>query len=153
MYAIFKENEEVNAMHDLTRLVKSLPKYPLLGINVPAGFPSPARDYIENFLDLNELMITNPAATYFVRVEGYSMSNANILPGDILVVDRSAEVTHNKIVIAIIEGELTVKRFKIRNNEYWLYPENDGFKPIKIEEWMDFSVWGVVTWIIHKALA
>lgn len=125
--------------------------YPLLGINVPAGFPSPARDYIENILDLNDLLIAHPAATYFVKVEGYSMSLANIFPGDILVVDRSAEIANNKIIIAVLDGELTVKRLKIKNNDYWLYPENDKFKEIKIESWMNFSIWGVVTWIIHKS--
>jgi len=128
-----------------------LPKYPLLGFTVPAGFPSPARDYIEDVLDLNELMVIHPAATYFVRAEGYSMHNANILPGDILVVDRSLEATDNKIIIAIIDGEMTVKRLRIRNNAIWLCPENDKLKPTKVEAWMDFSIWGVVTWVIHKS--
>jgi DNA polymerase V len=125
-------------------------KCPMLGINVPAGFPSPARDYIEDILDLNELMNVNPASTYFVRVEGLSMIGANITDGDILVVDRSVEVSNNKIVIAIIDGDITVKRLKIKNNEYWLCPENDKFKPVKIETWMNFSIWGVVTWVIRQ---
>ncbi len=124
---------------------------PLLGTDVPAGFPSPARDYIEDVLDLNELMVANSAATYFVRVEGYSMSLANIYPGDILVVDRAKEASNNSIVIAVVDGELTVKRLKVIKNEYWLYPENNNYKALKIEEWMDFTVWGVVTWIIHKS--
>lgn len=126
-------------------------KFPLLDSNVSAGFPSPARDYIEDVLDLNELMVSHPAATYFVRVEGNSMSMANIFPGDILVVDRSKEAYHNSIIIAVLDGELTVKRLKIKNKIFWLYPENNTYHPIKIEEWMDFMVWGVVTWIIHKA--
>ncbi|MCK9330027.1 MAG: translesion error-prone DNA polymerase V autoproteolytic subunit [Candidatus Cloacimonetes bacterium] len=121
-----------------------------LGNNIPAGFPSPARDYIEDVLDLNELMIDDASATYFVRVEGYSMSLANIFPGDILVVDRGKEAYNNNIVIAVIDGELTVKRLKIIKNEYWLYPENNDYKPFKIEEWMDFLIWGIVTWVIHK---
>ena len=124
---------------------------PMLEINVPAGFPSPARDYIENSLDLNELMVPHPVATYFVKVEGESMSDANISPGDILVVDRSLDATDGKIVIAVIENELTVKRLKINNGEYWLYPENEKFEPVKIEDWMNFFVWGVVTFVVHKA--
>ena len=136
-------------IHDI-KVNETLPKCPLLGTEVSAGFPSQAHDYIENLLDLNELMIVNPASTYFVRVDGFSMVNANILSGDILVVDRSVEVSNNKIIIAVIDGEVTVKRLKIKNNEYWLYPESDKFKPLKIESWMSFTIWGVVTWIIHK---
>ena len=131
--------------------VLSAHKYPLMDFSVPAGFPSPARDYVEDVLNLNELMISHPAATYLIRAEGSSMVNANIRNGDILVVDRSLEATDNKVIIAIIDGEMTVKRLKIRNNGYWLCPENDKFKPMKVEEWMDFSVWGVVTWVIHKS--
>jgi len=124
---------------------------PLWGVNVPAGFPSPARDYIENSLDLNDLVVANPVATYFVRVEGDSMSYARILPGDILVVDRSVEPSDGKIVIAIIDGDLTVKRLRIIDGDYWLCPENDKFQAVKIEEWMNFSVWGVVMWVIHSS--
>ena len=127
-----------------------LPKIPMAGINAPAGFPSPARDYIEGMLDLNELMNTNPTSTYFIRVEGNSMTNAQITHGDILVVDRSKEAYDKKIIIAFIEGEITVKRLRIIDNVYWLYPEHEAYKPVKIEEWMDFQIWGVVTWVIHK---
>ncbi|MCL1826964.1 MAG: translesion error-prone DNA polymerase V autoproteolytic subunit [Candidatus Cloacimonetes bacterium] len=131
-------------------LIETLPKCPLLEIAVPAGFPSQAHDYIENLLDLNELMILNPAATYFVRVEGNSMIDANIYPGDFLIVDRSEEIADGKIVIGVIDGEVTVKRLRIKNNEYWLCPENVKYKPLRIEPHVDFRVWGVVTWVIHK---
>jgi len=124
---------------------------PIMEVKAPAGFPSPARDYIENSLDLNELMVPNPPATYFIQVEGYSMSYAHILPGDILVVDRSVEATDGKIVIAVIDGDLTVKRLRIKDGEYWLCPENKDFKPVKIEDYMSFSVWGVVMWVIHQS--
>jgi len=127
-----------------------LPKIPLLGLDIPAGFPSPARDYIETSLNLSELMILNPASTYFMRVEGCSMSNAYIFDGDLLVIDRLVEPAHNKVVIAVLDGEITVKRLKIINQEYWLFPENDAYKPVKIEQWMDFMVWGVVIWVIHS---
>jgi len=124
---------------------------PIMDVKAPAGFPSPARDYIENSLDLNELMVPNPPATYFIQVEGYSMSYARILPGDILVVDRSVEPSDGKIVIAVIDGDLTVKRLRIKDGEYWLCPENKDFKPVKIEDYMNFSVWGVVMWVIHRS--
>jgi DNA polymerase V len=123
---------------------------PLMESVVPAGFPSPARDYIENILDLNELMVVNPTGTYFIKVDGYSMSGAHIIHGDMLVVDRSVEATDGRIVVAVIDGELTVKRLRIRDGEYWLCPENRDFKAMKVEDWMDFSVWGVVMWVVRS---
>ncbi|MCB5251202.1 MAG: translesion error-prone DNA polymerase V autoproteolytic subunit [Candidatus Cloacimonetes bacterium] len=124
---------------------------PFIGSLVPAGFPSPAQDYIESVLDLNELLIQHPAATYFVRVEGYSMINSGINPNDILIVDRSLEAADGKVVIAVLEGEFTVKRLQInKKGEYYLMPDNDAYKPIKITNEMDFSIWGVVTNVIHK---
>ena len=124
---------------------------PFIGSLVPAGFPSPAQDYIESVLDLNELLIQHPAATYFVRVEGYSMINSGINPNDILIVDRSLEAADGKVVIAVLEGEFTVKRLQInKKGEYYLMPDNDAYKPIKITNEMDFSIWGVVTNAIHK---
>ena len=128
---------------------KSLER-PLLGTNVPAGFPSPAQDYIEATLDLNEFLIPHPNATFFVRVEGYSMINAGIQPDDLLIVDRSLEAVSNKIVIAIVDGELTVKRLRIDDGMYWLLPENESYAPICIDENIDFVIWGVVTYVIHK---
>jgi DNA polymerase V len=128
---------------------KSL-KRPLLGSHVPAGFPSPAQDYIEGTLDLNEYLIVHPNSTFFVRVEGFSMSGAGILPDDLLIVDRSQEAINNKIIIAIIDGELTIKRLKIIDDVYWLVPENPDYNPIRIDENIDFIIWGVVTYVIHK---
>lgn len=126
-------------------------KRPLIGFRVPAGFPSPAQDYIEDVLDLNEYLIQHPAATYFIRVEGCSMINAGIHPDDILIVDRSLEASSNKIVIAVLDGELTVKRLFIdKFGNYFLMPENPDFKPIRINENTAFSIWGVVTNVIHK---
>ena len=123
---------------------------PLLGTHIPAGFPSPAQDYVEASLDLNEYLIKHPSATFFVRVDGLSMSNAGIFPDDILIVDRSLEAVHNRIVVAIVEGELTLKRLKVMDGIYWLVPDNDGFEAIRIEEDTDFYIWGVVTYVIHK---
>jgi len=128
-------------------------KYPIPFYMSPvrAGFPSPAEDYIENSLDLNHFLIKHPAATFFVRVEGDSMNGANISKGDILVVDKAIKPAHKKIIIASVNGEFTVKRLYIEGPNIFLYSENPKFKPIKIQESSDFEVWGVVTYIIHKA--
>lgn len=123
---------------------------PLMGPKVPAGFPSPATDYIEGSLDLNEYLVAHPASTFFVRVDGYSMIKAGIFPDDLLVVDRSLEPISGKIVVAVYDGELTVKRLKIKHERYWLIPESDDYAPICIREDADFQVWGVVSWVIHK---
>ncbi|KAF3361930.1 Protein UmuD [Chlamydiales bacterium STE3] len=118
---------------------------------IQAGFPSPAEDYIERSLDLNELMVKHPAATFFVRVEGDSMKDAHIQSGDILVVDRALEPTNGKIVVAIVNGEFTVKRLKIAKDGVFLVPENNAYPALKIHSETDFQVWGVVTYVIHKS--
>jgi len=123
---------------------------PLIGMNVPAGFPSPAQDYIEDTLDLNDYLVPHPNSTYFVRVEGDSMIDAGILPDDILVVDRSLEASNNKVVIAVVDNELTVKRLKIDNKKCYLVPDNKSYDSIEIEDWMDLKIWGLVTYAIHK---
>ena len=123
---------------------------PIFMTSIEAGFPSPADDYIEGSLDLNQHLIKHPAATFFVRVSGESMINAGIFPGDILVVDRSLEAVDKKIVIAVLDGELTVKRLRIRSGNPSLEPENDRYAPIEIKPDMAFEIWGVVTNVIHK---
>lgn len=123
---------------------------PLVGPRIPAGFPSPAADYVEGSLDLNEHLIAHPASTFFVRVDGHSMIRAGIFPDDILVVDRSLEPVSGKIVVAIYDGELTVKRLKVEHGKYWLIPESDDYEPICVRKDADFQVWGVVCWVIHK---
>lgn len=117
---------------------------------VAAGFPSSAEDYLERSLDLNELMIKHPAATFFVRVLGDSMKDAGILSGDILVVDRALEAHDGAIVVALLNGEFTVKRIQKKENGLFLVPENRSFSPIKINPEMDFQIWGIVTYVIHK---
>lgn len=123
---------------------------PLIGCVIPAGFPSPAQDYIEENLDLNEYLIAHPSATYFVRVEGFSMVGAGIFPNDILIVDRSLEAVHKKIVIAIVDGELTVKRLWQEKNKWYLMPENPDFPMVEITQDMEFTIWGVVVYALHK---
>ncbi|MCA9355790.1 translesion error-prone DNA polymerase V autoproteolytic subunit [Candidatus Kaiserbacteria bacterium] len=110
-----------------------------------AGFPSPGDDLVEQPLDLNDLMIKNPTATFYVRVSGDSMEGAKIFDGDILVVDRSVEAKNGSIVVAAVCGELVVKRLKKTNKELALVSEKEGYNPILINEQEDCFVWGVVT--------
>ncbi|WP_420420728.1 LexA family protein [Simkania sp.] len=124
---------------------------PLFSSSVKAGFPSPAEDHIEEKLDLNRLMIEHPAATFFLRVEGESMENANIHPGDILVVDRALTPQSGQIIVAVLNGEFTVKRLKKKESRLYLLPENPAFLELEITAKTEFQIWGVVTFIIHKA--
>ncbi len=124
---------------------------PYAGNSVPAGFPSPADDYLEPAIDLNRFLIKHPAATFYVRVKGNSMEKAGIRNGDLLVVDRAEEMKEGSIVIAILDGEFTVKRISLKKGKLYLVPENDGFEPIEISKERDFEVWGLVSYVIHKA--
>lgn len=126
-------------------------RVPFASFSVPAGFPSPADDYWDSKLDLNEYLVHHPAATFLVRVQGDSMNNAGIYDGDILVVDRALEPKDGNIAVCVIDGEFTVKRLRIIKDEIYLAPESDKFKPIKITNFQDFRVWGIVTYIIHRA--
>ncbi|MEG3581804.1 MAG: translesion error-prone DNA polymerase V autoproteolytic subunit [Chloroflexota bacterium] len=123
---------------------------PIYSCTVQAGFPSPADDYMEGKLDLNEHLVKHPAATFFVRAAGYSMIKAGIHPGDILVVDRSLEAKHGKIVIAVVDGQLTVKRLHKSVQDTYLMPENEEFEPIRFEEDSEVVIWGVVTNVLHE---
>lgn len=105
--------------------------HPLVVSSVSAGFPSPADDYIEGRLDLNQHLIRHPAATFFVRVDGDSMIDAGIHPGDILIVDRALEPKDRNVVIANINGELTVKRIRIKYKKILLMPENENYPPCR----------------------
>ena len=116
---------------------------------VAAGFPSPADDYVEKSLDLNELLIQKPAATFFVRAQGESMLGAGIHPNDILVVDRSLEAVPGKVVICAINGELTVKRLDRVNDQWQLKAENSDYADIVIHDELELVIWGVVTNVIH----
>ena len=143
-----KTYSAINAIFEVEQKTKVL--CPLITCGVSAGFPSPAEDHIDRKLDLNELLIQHPVATFFVRVAGESMKDAGINHGDILVVDRSLEATSGKIVIAIVNGELTVKRFVQDNSSCQLVAANPDYPPVEITEDTDFSTWGVVTSVIHQ---
>ena len=117
---------------------------------VAAGFPSPADNYVDKKLDLNEHLISNKAATFFLIAKGDSMVDAGIYDGDLLIVDRSISGTNGKVVIAILDGEFTVKRLRSEKGSLYLDPENEKYASIEIKEGNDFKVWGVVTYVIHK---
>jgi DNA polymerase V len=122
---------------------------PLFMDRVSAGFPSPAQDYVEQTLDLNELCIKRPAATYFVRVDGDSMIETGIYSGDILVVDRSIQAEQGDIVIASIHGELTVKELQLRPCVR-LIPRNSAYTPIEVPEGTELELFGVVTNVVRN---
>jgi DNA polymerase V len=123
---------------------------PLYSSKVQAGFPSPADDYIEDKLDLNEHLVQHPAATFIVKAIGDSMTGDGINENDLLIVDRKIEATDGKIVIAAVDGYLTVKRLYKRNGVIKLYPSNPNYEPIHIEGEVHLQIWGVVTHVIHS---
>ena len=124
-------------------------KVPLFTESVAAGFPSPATDYCESRLDLNELCIKHPAATYFVRAQGDSMIGAGIYPGDVLVVDRSLTAKHGDIVIVALNGELTVKKLETKPT-LRLVPMNSQYSPVEIPEETEIEIFGVATTAVHS---
>ena len=115
-----------------------------------AGFPSPAEDFKQERLSLDNELIKNKEATFFARVSGQSMIDAGLNDNDLLVIDRSLSPTHNKIAVCFLDGEFTVKRLKVEKDEVWLQPENKNYQPIKITEENDFVIWGIVTNVIKK---
>ena len=123
---------------------------PFFASTIPAGFPSPADDYLDESLDLNDLVIKHPAATFFVRVDGESMIGAGIHPGDVLVVDRTEEPADSKIVVAVLNGEFTVKRMQKLDGKFALVSENPALPPLEITPEVDVAIWGVVTYVVHR---
>lgn len=119
---------------------------------IPAGFPSPAADWTESTLDLNELCVEHPAATYFVRVHGDSMEGAGIHSDDILVVDQAIETVIGRVVLAIVDGAFTVKRLTVRNGQHFLEPEHPHMRPFPLREDMEVEIRGVVTWSLHSVV-
>lgn len=131
---------------------QELPVMQISSPTVPAGFPSPAADYMEDEIDFNHLLRPRPSSTFVVRVQGDSMIEANIPNNALLIVDRSIKPASGNIVVAIIDSEFTVKRFIKNSSGIRLMPANPKYKPIPITEGMDFAVWGTVTQIIIDAL-
>ena len=127
------------------------PPVPLLGRSVPAGFPSPADDYLDGEIDLGAFLIERPASTFLMRVAGESMRNAGILDGDYVVVDRSVAPQSGHVVVAVLGGDMTLKRFRrLRNGSAALQAENPDFPEFVIGEEAPAEVWGVVVGVVRK---
>jgi DNA polymerase V len=123
---------------------------PLFLSRVEAGFPSPADDYIETTLDLNDLLIKRESSTFFVRASGGSMTEAGIHDGDVMIVDRAVEPEDGSVVVAALDGDLTVKRYRIFSGQPYLMPESDGHDPIPVKAGQELVVWGVVKHVVHE---
>jgi DNA polymerase V len=121
------------------------------GSQIVAGFPSPAEDYLEAAMDLNQTLIKHPAATFYGRVKGESMRDAGVNDGDLLIIDKSLPYKNNTLAVCFINGEFTLKRIKKEGNQIYLVPANSDFQPIPIKEDDDFSIWGIVTYVIKRA--
>lgn len=123
---------------------------PMVPGGISAGFPSPALDFIDLTIDLNKHLIKHPSATFYGRVKGESMKDAGIFDNDLLIIDKSLEPVNGKIAVCYIDGEFTLKRIKLENKEVWLMPANTEYKPIKIEEYNNLIIWGIVTHVIKS---
>ncbi len=141
----------VSLLRELERLKENVDyRLPVFSSKVQAGFPSPADDYIEGYLDLNTKFIKHPSATFVLKATGDSMIDAGIFSGDWLLVDRSIEAEDGRIVIAAVNGELTVKRLSKKQDKVQLLPANSKFKPINITQDCEMVIWGVVTLVLHE---
>lgn len=123
---------------------------PLFGCAIPAGFPSPADDHLDEPLDLTQHLFRHPASTFLARVSGDSMTGAGIHPGDLVAVDRALQARHGSIVVAVVEGEHTIKRLQMRAGQPWLVAENARYPPVPVDHEAGLLVWGVVTHVIHS---
>jgi len=123
---------------------------PLMEGGVSAGFPSPAEDFLDNKIDLNKHLIKNESTTFIAVTDGYSMQGAGIGDKDLLIIDKSLEPADGKIAVCVIDGEFILKRLKVDKEGVWLMPENPKFKPLKVTEFNDFEIWGIVTYSIQK---
>jgi DNA polymerase V len=125
-------------------------RIPFISAKVSAGFPSPAEDHLPDMIDLNEHLISNPAATFLVRVEGESMIGAGIFPNDLLIVDRSMEPRNGSVVIAVVDEEMTVKRLVRSKDGVELHSDNPASAPIRLRGENSLEIWGVVRHVIHS---
>lgn len=126
----------------------AMPDLPLLLVSLPAGFPSPAQDDMEEPINLADWLVEHPAASYIMRVDGYSMTGAGITDGDLIIVSRAKKPVAGHIVVAMVHGDRTLKRLKRRDGRFWLVPEADGFADIIVDEYVE--IWGVVVGLARK---
>ena len=127
-------------------------KISFVDTGIKAGFPSPAADFEEERISLDQFLIKNSETTFFAKANGDSMINAGISDGDLLVIDRSLEAKNNTIAVCYINGEFTVKRIRIENEKVFLLPENENYKPIEITNESELIVWGVVIYVVKKMI-
>jgi DNA polymerase V len=144
---LWSDNLELPILEPQSQL--STLELPLFTSKVPAGFPS-ADDHLESTIDLNQHCISNPPATFFVKVKGHSMIGAGINDGDMLVIDRSLQAKNNSIVVAVIDSEVTVKSLDLLNDEIWLRSKNPDYPDFQIKEGMELHIWGVVKNVIRS---
>ena len=123
---------------------------PLANETISAGFPSPAEDYIELGIDLNQYLIKNPISTFFLRVSGNSMNNAGIYNNDLLIIDRSINPHPGHIVVALLDGEFTLKRLIKEKNNYYLKADKENYPAISLYQYLDIHIWGVAIYSIHE---
>ena len=123
---------------------------PLVKETICAGFPSPAEDYIELGIDLNKYLIKNPISTFFLRVSGNSMNNAGIYNNDLLIIDRSINPNPGHIVVALLDGEFTLKRLIKKKDNYYLKADKENYPAINLYEYVDIQIWGVAIYSIHE---
>tara|TARA_B100000579_G_scaffold15696_1_gene11102 strand:- start:126 stop:572 length:447 start_codon:yes stop_codon:yes gene_type:complete len=124
--------------------------FPLATESISAGFPSPAEDYLELGIDLNKYLIKNPISTFFLRVSGNSMNNAGIYNNDLLIIDRSINPAPGHIVVALLDGEFTLKRLIKEKNNYYLKADKENYPTINLYEYIDVQIWGVAIYSIHE---
>ena len=139
----------VQQIYSSEEIVRTI-SVPLLLQTISAGFPSPAEDWIDKRLDLNEFLVRRPSSTFFVRVEGDSMTGAGIINGDLLVVDRAVEPKHRDVVLVIVDGDFTVKRWICQGDRRLLQPENENYPVLDLSLHSDWQVWGVVLFAVHS---
>ena len=117
---------------------------------ISAGFPSPADEFKELRISIDQEVVRNEEATFYARVSGESMQGAGLDDGDLLVIDRSLEPQHNKIAVCFIDGEFTVKRLKVGPKGIFLMPENPKYQPIEVTEENELIIWGIVTYVLKR---
>ena len=123
---------------------------PIASESISAGFPSPAENYIETRIDLNEELIKHPNCTFFLRVSGDSMTGVGIYDGDLLIVDRGIEASPGKIVVAILDGDFTLKRLIRHHNSFYLEAANPNHSPIELSKYNNVQIWGVAIYSVHN---
>ena len=124
--------------------------FPIASETISAGFPSPAEDYIELDIDLNKYLIKNPISTFFLRVSGNSMNKAGIYNNDLLIIDRSINPHPGHIVVALLDGEFTLKRLIKKQDSYYLKADKENYSAINLYEYIDIQIWGVAIYSIHE---